>query len=106
MSQARNEYGGMPPPIAPPHFVGPLQQFAGGSRPPQSETPVPSPGLVDPRIIETQAARLAVLLNTQLQLVVEKKMVKISDQSVMPLSPAICSEANDASIVRSHGAAS
>ena len=33
-------------------------------------------------------------------------MGNISHQSVMPLSPAISSEANDASIVRSHGAAS
>ena len=33
-------------------------------------------------------------------------MGKISDQSVMPPSPAIRSEANDASTVRSHGASS
>ena len=33
-------------------------------------------------------------------------MGKISHQPVMPPSPAISSEANDASIVRSHGAAS
>ena len=28
--QAHDEYGGMPPPIAPPHLVGPLQKFPGG----------------------------------------------------------------------------
>ena len=49
---------------------------------------------------------MAALLNTQVQLAVEKQMGKISHQSVMPSSPAISSEANDASIVRIHGAAS
>ena len=87
-------------------MFGPLQQFTGGSRPPESEAPVPSRGLVDPRILETQAAQLAALLNTQVQLAVEKQMGKIPHQPVMPPSPAISSEANDASIVRSHGAAS
>ena len=106
MSQAHDEYGGMPSPIAPPHLVGTLQHFPAGSKPPESEAPVPSPGLVEPRILETQAAQLATLLNTQVQLAVEKQMGKISHQSVMAPSPAISSEANDASTVRSHGAAS
>ena len=106
VSQAHDEYGGMPPPIAPPHFFGLLQQFTGVSRPPESESPVPSPGLVDPRILETQAAQLAALLNTQVQLAVERQIGNISHQPVMPPSPATRSEANDASIVRIHGAAS
>ena len=106
VSHAHDEYGGMPPPIAHPHLVGPLQQFAGGSRPPESEAPVPSPGLVEPIIFETQAAQLVALLNTQVQLAVEKQMGKISNQSVMPPSPAMSSETNDTSIVRSHDAAS
>ena len=76
VSQAHDEYGGMPPPIAPPHLVGSLQQLTGGSRPPQSENPVPSPGLVGPRSFETQAAQLAALLNTQGQLAVEKQRVR------------------------------
>ena len=96
----------MPPPIAPSHLVGPLQEFSGGSRPPEFEAPVPRPGLVDPRTLETQAAQLAALLNTLVQIAFEKQMGTISHQSVMPLSLAISSEANDASIVRSHGAAS
>ena len=78
VSQAHDEYGGMPPPINPPHLFEPLQQFTGSSRPPKSEAPVPSPVLVDPRILETQAAQLAALLNTQVQLAVEKQMGKIS----------------------------
>ena len=106
VSQAHDEYGSMPPPINPPHLVGPLQQFSRGSRPPESEAPVPSPGLVAPRIVETQAAQLAALLSTQVQRAVEKQMGKISHQSVMPPSPAISSEGNDASLVRSNGAAS
>ena len=106
VSHARDEYGGMPPPINPPYLFGPLQQFTGSSRPPESEAPVPGPGLVDPRILEIQAAQPAALLNTQVRLAVEKQMCKISHLPVMPPSPAISSEANDASIVRSHGAAS
>ena len=106
VSQAHEEYGGMPPLINPPHLFGPLQQFTGSSRPPESEAPVPGPGLVDPRTLETQAAQLAALLNTQVQLADENQMGKISHQPVMPPSPASNSEANDASIVRSHGAAS
>ena len=106
VSQAHDEYGGMPPPINAPHLVGPLQQFTSGSRPLEFEAPVPSPDLVDPRLLETQAAQLAALLNTQVQLAIEKQLGKISHQSVMPPSPATRSEANDASIVRSHGAAS
>ena len=39
VSLAYDEYGGMPPPINPSHLVRPLQQFAGGSRPPKSEGP-------------------------------------------------------------------
>ena len=92
--------------ITPPHLVGPLQQFSGGSGPPESEAPVPSPGLVDPRILETQAAQMAALLNTQVQLAVEKQMGKVFHLPVMTSSPAISTEANDASIVRSHCAAS
>ena len=106
VSQAYNEYRGMPPPISPPHLVGPLQQFAGSSRPPKSEAPLTGPGLVEPIILETQAAQLAALLNTLVQLAVEKQMGKISLQSMMPPLPAISSEVKDASIVRSHGAAS
>ena len=105
VSRAHDEYGGMPRPIASPHSVGPLQEFAGGSRPPESEAPVPGPGLVNPRILETQGGQLAALLNTQVQLAVEKQMGKISHQSVMRPSPAISSEASNASILRSHGAA-
>ena len=106
VSQAHEEYGGMPPLINPQYLFGPHQQFTGSSRPPESEAPVPGLGLVDPRIVETQAAKLAALLNTQVQLAVEKQMGKISHQPVMPPSPATRSEANDASIVRSHSAAS
>ena len=106
LSQAHDEYGGIPPPISLQHLVGSLQQFAGVSRPPQSEVPVPSPSLFDPRILETQAAQLAALLNTQVRLAVEKQMGKFSHLPVMPPSPAISLEANDASTVRSHGAAS
>ena len=96
----------MQPPSAPPLLFGPLEEFTGGSRPPESEAPVPSPGLVEPRIFETQAAQQASLLNTEVQLAVEKQMGKISHESVMPPSPAICSEPNNASIVHSHGATS
>ena len=106
VSHAHDEYGGMPPPITPPHLVGPLQKFAGGSRRPECGAPVPSPGLVDPRILETQAAQLADLLNTQVQPAVEKQIDKISHQSLIPPSPAMNSEANNASVVRRHGAAS
>ena len=106
VSQAHNEYGGIPHQVNPPNLFGPLEQFTGGSRPPESEASEPSPGVVDQRILETQAAQLAALLNAQVQRAVEKQMGKISHQSVMPPSPAISSEANDVSIVRSHGAAS
>ena len=106
VSQAHEEYGGMPPPINLPHLFGPLQQITGSSRPPEFGAPVPGPGLVDPRILETQAAQLAALFNMRVQLAVENQMGKISHQPVMPPSPASNSEANDASIVRSHGAAS
>ena len=106
VSQAHDEYGDMPPPINPPHLVGPPQQFTGGSRPPESEAPGASPGLVDSRMLETQAAHPAALLNTQVQLAIEKQLDKMSHRSVMPPSPATRSEANDASIVRSHAAAS
>ena len=95
----------MPTATAPPHLVGPLQQFTGGSKQPESEAPVESPGLVDRRILENQAAQL-VYLYTQVQHAVEKQMRRFFHPPLMPPLPVIRSEANDASIVRRYGAAS
>ena len=101
VSQDHDEYGGMPPPIAPPQLVVPVEPFASGSTTPEFEAPVPSPDPFHPRNLETPAAHLSALFNTKVQLAVEKQRGQFSHHSVMPPSPAIRSQANGASVPRS-----